>query len=220
MLIGLVISFASIVIADLQLRSKIKPNKIKQEFERTYLIGGDTMSLILFLLIGLLGLFLIIFIKRPIIEIIGENNKLVHKLKNAMWFQNHWLSGIFLFVMNAVLFFSTGLMLYVLTYYLIPFIHLLVMIFAVIGSIFLWIIINKAWQSTNRNRLKMATVGSSFYIISSLLFIYWLVTLKPSYPGEDTFMRAIGLVLGVIVTTVAFISCFVITGYSNNKSVN
>jgi hypothetical protein len=178
------------------------------------------MSLILFLLIGLLGLFLIIFIKRPIIEIIGENNKLVHKLKNAMWFQNHWLSGIFLFVMNAVLFFSTGLMLYVLTYYLIPFIHLLVMIFAVIGSIFLWMIINKAWQSTNRNRLKMATVGSSFYVISSFLFIYWLVTLKPSYPGEDTFMRAIGLVLGVIVTTVAFISCFVITGYSNKKSVN
>jgi hypothetical protein len=66
----------------------------------------------------------------------------------------------------------------------------------------------------------MATVGSSFYVISSFLFIYWLVTLKPSYPGEDTFMRAIGLVLGVIVTTVAFISCFVITGYSNKKSVN
>lgn len=178
------------------------------------------MSLILFLLIGLLGVFLIIVINRPLIEMLGENNKLVTTLKNAMWFQNHWLSGIFLFIMNAVLFFLTGLMLYLLTYFSIPFIHLFVMIFAVIGSIFLWIIINKAWQGTNRNRLKIGTVGSSFYIILSLMFIYWLATLKPSYPGEDTFMRAIGLVLGIIVTTVAFISCFIITGYSNKNAVN
>lgn len=162
------------------------------------------MSFILFLFIGLLG----------------ENNYLIHKLKNAMWFQNYWLSGIFLFVMNAVLFFSTALLLYMLTYFLIPYVHLLVIVFAVIGSLFLWVIINKAWQGTKRNRLKMGAVGSSFYIILSLLFIYMLVTLKPSYPGEDTFMRAIGLVLGIVVTTVAFISCFVFTGYSNKKEVN
>ncbi|MFD3449702.1 hypothetical protein ACFDTO_34580 [Microbacteriaceae bacterium 4G12] len=148
---------------------------------------------------------------------VGENNKLVHKLKNNAWFQNHWLSGLFLFLMNTALFFLTGLILYVLTYFLIPFVHLLVMIVAVIGSVFLWIIINKAWQGTKRNRLKMGTFGSSFYMILSLLFIYWLVTLKPSYPGEDTFMRGIGLMLGVIVTTVAFISCLITTGYFTKK---
>lgn len=92
------------------------------------------MSLILF--IGLLGVFLVIFLKRPLIDTLGKNNKLVHKLKNAKWFQNHWLSGIFLFVMNAVLFFSTGLVLYALMYLFIPFVHLLVMFLAVIGSIF------------------------------------------------------------------------------------
>lgn len=178
------------------------------------------MSLILFLFIGLSGVFFIIFIKRPLIDIVGDNINLIHKLKNAKWFQNHWLSGIFLFVMNAVLFFSTALLLYVLMYFLIPYVHLLVMIFAVIGSLFLWIIINKAWQGTKRNRLKMGAVGSSFYIILSLLFIYMLVTLKPSYTGEDTFMGAIGLILGIVVTTVAFISCFVFTGYSNKKVVN
>ncbi|WP_391209563.1 hypothetical protein [Psychrobacillus sp. L4] len=178
------------------------------------------MTLILILLIGPLGVFLLLFIKRPLVEILGENNKLVFKLKNAIWFQNHWFSGIFLFIMNAVLFFSTVLMLYILAYFSIPFIHLLVMIFAVIGSILLWIIINKASLSTKKNRWKMATVGSSFYIILTLMFIYWLVTLKPSYPDEDTFMKAIGLVLGVIVTMVAFISCFVITGYPNKKAGN
>ena len=60
----------------------------------------------------------------------------------------------------------------------------------------------------------MGTIGSSFYGVLSILFIYWLVTLEPSYPGEDTFMQAIGLMLGTIVTTVAFITCFIITGYT------
>lgn len=173
------------------------------------------MSLIL--LLGILGMLLVIVFKSPIIDIARENNKLVHKLKNSMWFQNHWLSGIFLFAMNAVLFFSTSLVFYVLMFFFIPFVHILVMFLAVIGSICLWIVINKAWQGTKRNRLKMGAVGSSFYIFLTLMFVYWLVTLKPSYPGEDTFMRAIGLFFAIIVTTVAFITCLVITGFSKKK---
>lgn len=179
---------------------------------------GD-LFLILFLFIGLLGVFFIIFNKSRIIEIIGDNNTLIHKLENAMWFQNHWLSGIFLFLMNAGLFLLTALFLYGLTYFFIPFVHFLVMFFAVIGSLFLWVIINKSWQGTKRNRLKMAAIGSSFYIILSLLFLYMLMTIKPFYPGEDTFMREIGLNMGLVVTTVAFISCFVFTGYSNKKDL-
>lgn len=173
------------------------------------------MSLVLF--IGFLGVFLVILFKVPIIEMIEENNKLVRNLKNAMWFQNHWLSGIFLFVMNGFLFFSTCLVLYVLMYFLIPFVHLFVMFLAVIGSIFLWVSINKYWKGAKKNRLKMGAVGSSFYIFLTFMFVYWFVTLKPSYPGEDIFMRAIGLVFAIIVATVAFITCFVITGFSKKK---
>lgn len=82
------------------------------------------------------------------------------------------------------------------------------------GSIFSWVLINNAWQGTKRNRLKVGAVGSSFYIFLTFIFAYWFVTLKPSYPGEDTFMGAIGLIFAIIVTTVAFITCFVITGFS------
>lgn len=57
-------------------------------------------------------------------------------------------------------------------------------------------------------------------MILSLMLIYLLVTLEPFYPGEDTFMRAIGLVMGIVVTTVAFISCLIFTGFSNKKEVN
>nr|WP_245203841.1 hypothetical protein [Ammoniphilus resinae] len=171
----------------------------------------------LFLFVGLLTVFFTLLFKRPLIDTLGENT-LVHKLHNANWFQNHWLSGVFLFVMNAALFFLTGLILYGVTYLSIPFIHLLIIILAVIGSIFLWITINQAWQGTNRNRLKMGFVGSSFYGALTLLFAYWLVTLEPSYPDEDCFMDAIGLVLGIIVTTVAFLSCLMITGFAHKKA--
>ncbi|MGX2960597.1 hypothetical protein JNUCC23_15185 [Peribacillus sp. JNUCC 23] len=170
----------------------------------------------LILLIGLFGVGLVILFKHPIIDKFEKNQK-VNMLKSTMWFQNHWLAGIFLFVMNAVLFFSTCLVLYVLMYFIIPFVHILVMLFAVIGSIILWIVINKAWQGTKRNRWKMGTIGSSFYMFLTIIFVYWFVTIKPSYPGEDTFMRAIGLFFAIIVTTVAFITCLVITGLSKRK---
>ncbi|MDR9855153.1 hypothetical protein RJP21_16165 [Paenibacillus sp. VCA1] len=170
------------------------------------------------LLIGLLGMFLVILFKRPIANLLGNDNPLVHRLKNAIWFQNHWKSGIFLFVMNAALFFSTCLMLYVLTYFFIPFVHFVVMFLAVTGSIILWLFINRAWEGTTKNRLKMGALGSSFYLFMAALFVCWLVTLKPSYPGDDPFMAAIGLMFAIIVVTIAFITCFVMTGFSIKKT--
>ncbi|QQZ09915.1 hypothetical protein [Heyndrickxia vini] len=173
------------------------------------------MSLILF--IGLLGVLLVLFFKNPIINMIGENNKIVHKLQAAYWYQNHWLSGLFLFLVNAVLFFATIAILFALLYLFIPIVHILVMFFAVFGSILLWIIINKAWQGTKRNQLKMGAIGSSFYLLLTFVFLIWFITLKPSYPGEDTFMEAIGLLFAIIVTSVACITCFVFTGCSRRK---
>lgn len=169
------------------------------------------------LLIGFIGVILVMFLKNPIISTFGDNNKLVKYLRSTKWFQNHWITGIFLFVMNGVLFFSTCLVLYVFTHFMIPYLHLLVMFLAVIGSIFLWMLINNAWQGIRRNRLKMGVVGSSFYIFLTVIFIYMFVSLKPSYPGEDTFMRAFGLLFAMIVTTTASITCFVITGISKKK---
>jgi hypothetical protein len=88
------------------------------------------------------------------------------------------------------------------------------MVLAVFGSLFLWMIVNKAWQGTNANRIKMSILGSSFYILLSILFLYWLLNLEPSYPGEDLFMRSMGLMLGLMVSIVAFLSCLITTGFS------
>jgi hypothetical protein len=169
-------------------------------------------------LIGLIGVLLVILFKSQVIGLLGGNNTMVYKLSSAKWFQNHWISGIFLFVMNVVLFFFTGFVLYVLTYFSIPFVHILVMFLAVVSSIFLWTLMNRAWQGTKSDRLKMGAIGSSFYILLTVMLIYWIARLEPSYPGEDTFMGAIVLLFAIIVTTVAFITCFVITGFSKKEN--
>lgn len=146
--------------------------------------------------------------------LIGVGNK----LRNAKWFENHWLSGLFLFGMNAAFFFSTGLLLFVMAYLYIPFVHLLIISLAVSGSILLWVFIRKTWQGTKKNRFKMGAVGSSFYLLMALLFGFQWVTLKPS--AADTCMGAdVGLFLGIIVATVAFTICLILTGFSRGKVV-
>ncbi|SFC96875.1 hypothetical protein [Bacillus sp. UNCCL81] len=168
----------------------------------------------LFLLFVFIVVSIILFSKDKISSKLGEYNKLVLKLKNTSWFQNHLMSGIFLFIMNATLFFTSCLLIYLLTYLLIPFLDLLVMVLAVFGSFFLWMIVNKAWQGSNANRIKMSILGSSFYILLSILFLFWLLNLEPSNPGEDLFMRSLGLMIGLVVSIVAFLSCLITTGFS------
>ncbi|WP_442785805.1 hypothetical protein [Lentibacillus sp. Marseille-P4043] len=175
------------------------------------------MSLVF--LIGLIGVLIAIFFKEPIIGLISNDHKFVRKFERVTWFHNHWSAGIFLFVLNAAIFFAAGLILFALTYFLIPFVHFVIMFFAVISCIFLWILFNKAWQGTKKNRVKMGLIGSSFYMVLTFVFVYFLLTMKPSYPGEDTFMGAIGLVFAIIITFLAFITCFTYTGFPVKKEI-
>ncbi|WP_026693643.1 membrane protein [Peribacillus kribbensis] len=172
----------------------------------------------LLLLLGILGFILVIVLKKPLIISFEENNRWVNKLKRAKWFQNHWLSGLFLFSMNAALFAAVCLFFILLSFFVIPYLHILVGFAAVILSFILWIAITKAWKGTRWNRFKMGITGSSFYILLIAGFAYWMRELKPSYPGEDIFMGAIFLIFGMIAALIAFIACLVITGFSHKQS--
>lgn len=150
--------------------------------------------------------------KNLLIESKVQDSKLIEKLRKSRWLKNHWICGLFLFSVNALLFFSVGLILYIIILYLtFPFLHLLVMIVAVIVSFYCWIIFHKIWDGTNKNRFIMGMIGSSFYAIMALIFYYKYVTIEPSFPGDDVFMAALGQWIAMIVTTVAFISCIVMT---------
>ena len=112
------------------------------------------MGLTSLLFIGLLGVFFILLSKRRFIALLGENNKCVHRLKHTKWFQNHWLAGVFLFVMNAVLFFLTGIVIRLTGYFSIPYVHLIIMIAAVIASLYLWMVINKSLAGYEQRSVK------------------------------------------------------------------
>ncbi|WP_010678483.1 hypothetical protein [Bacillus timonensis] len=174
----------------------------------------------LFLLLGVFLLIIVGINRNKLVTIIGPNNSLVKKLSSFGWFQNPWLSGLFLFVLNAFLFGTTVLILFGLNFLLIPYIHLFIMVGAVIVSLVSWIILLYAWNGDKKGRILRGFVGSSFYLLLTLVFTYMIVTLEPQFPGDDTFMAFIGLVMAIIVTIVAFITCFLFTGLFERKEMN
>ncbi|MCC3358017.1 hypothetical protein [Bacillus sp. REN16] len=174
----------------------------------------------LFLLLGILLLIIVGMNRNKLMNFSGPNNRLVKKLSSYWWFQNPWLSGLFLFVLNAVLFGTTLLILYGSGFLMIPYIHLLIMVGAVILSLVLWFIFLNAWYGGKKGRIIRGFIGSSFYLILTLVFTYMIVTLEPQFLGDDTFMAFIGLVMGITVTLVAFITCFLFTGLFERKEVH
>lgn len=180
--------------------------------------GGEEMTLVL--LLGILLVVILGIYQNKLVNYIGTNNRIVEKLSSYHWFQNPWLSGLFLFVLNAILFGSTLLILYGLSFLMIPYIHLFIMLGAVLVSLVAWIILLNAWNGDKKGRLLRGFLGSSFYLILTLVFAYMIVTLEPQFPGDDTFMAFIGLVMAITVTLVAFITCFLFTGLFARKEMN
>ena len=171
------------------------------------------LELVLLMLIGILVVGGLLLTRNTGFNFISENNQMVHKLNKANWFDNHWFAGLFLFFCNMVLFCLVGLSLYLfVTNFTIPYLHLVFMVLGVITSFYLWNIIQQAWGGPKGKRVIVGLVGSSFYLMLMIGFGYQLLVLKPAFPGDDTFMAALGLGLGITVTLVAFVSSFVFTG--------
>jgi hypothetical protein len=143
--------------------------------------------------------------------------KWIHSLKKHTWFANPWLAGLFLFGINLFLFGLTGLILVGLSYFMIPYFHLVIMMLAVIISILVWKSIASAHSWKKGERVKIAVTGSSFYLVMAVFFYYQTVSYVPQFPGDDTFMATLGFVIGIIVTTVAFITCISILLFTKDS---
>jgi hypothetical protein len=173
---------------------------------------------VLFLFSGIVGIFIILIFKNSLIDRAYVESQILRKFMNSNWFKNHWKAGVFLFLANASLLSIVIVVSLLFIYLKTPFIHLAVAILAVIFSILLWVQINKGWQGSKAKRLIMGLIGSSFYLILTCIFMYRLLTLKPSYPGDDTFMASIGLMFVITVSTVAFVTCLIITGFEKRQN--
>lgn len=143
---------------------------------------------------------------------------MVERLSKKKRFQNHWLSGGYLFGINALYFGATMFLLYLLMFTDIPYLHLVLMFLATIVSILTWSAVSAAWTGSFKNRLKMALTGSSFYLIVAFIMVIEWLSVKPLYPHEDTFMRALGWMLGFFVSAVAFSICFIFTAFLGKRS--
>ncbi|WP_419883911.1 hypothetical protein ACN6MY_10735 [Peribacillus sp. B-H-3] len=175
------------------------------------------MSFSLILLMGLMIVCMNTIFRNNLLLKNSFTDNAICLLSRQSWFQGPWLSGLFLFAVNALLFSSAVLLFYSLIFIQIPYFHIAVMGFAVYVSILAWFSIGKSFDGTRRNQLKMGLIGSSFYVLVSALIIYKECHLKPVYPGDDTFMAVIGLLAALIVSAVAFIVCLVFTAFSGKR---
>ncbi len=159
----------------------------------------------LIVVLGLIGLFF--FMRRSREK--PYSFKWIVSLSKHERFRNPWLMGVLLFGLNLFLFSATALILYGMTFMMIPFIHLVVMASATASSVLAWqsIVYSRDWGKGER--LKVGMVGSSFYLFLFLFILYKWVTYVPRYPGEDEFMSAIGYFMAELVTGMAFVICFV-----------
>ncbi|NMH69271.1 hypothetical protein HF072_10845 [Bacillus sp. RO3] len=163
----------------------------------------------LIILLALIGVF--IFIRIPSEKIFRL--KWIQSLNKYKWFQNPWLIGVSLFGMNLLLFCTTGLILYVMTVMMIPFLHLVIMAAAIMMSLLVWSSLVHSREWGEGERLKTAMAGSSFYLFLFLFILYKWGTYESRYPGEDGGMAAVGFFLGLLVTGLAFVIGFVMVAF-------
>ncbi|MMZ55460.1 hypothetical protein D1872_173140 [compost metagenome] len=142
--------------------------------------------------------------------------KLVAMEKN-IWLQNPWRCGFVVFGFNAVLFtlvlaIAWGSMMASATSgILIPlFLYAPV---AVAVSILGWLWIGRIRRHSFADRAKVALTGSGFYWLLSVAAWIRLQTLEPRFPGEDTFMAAIGFVFLLMIACVAAFLCTLLLGW-------
>lgn len=113
---------------------------------------------------------------------------------------NQWIVGGIILIINMFIISITALTLWK---FHIPYAMPLIMIGSPVVSVFAWIYIRASFKKGVGHRLFSILLGQSVYILLFFYFFYKDQHLIPLYPGEDTFMRELGLVVGMVVCACA-----------------
>ncbi|WP_343798726.1 hypothetical protein [Bacillus carboniphilus] len=172
----------------------------------------------LLLSFGLCGVLFLLYRKDSLFKSRKRYPRFVEKVKNRGWLQSTWICGLLHFLINAILFTITGVVLFFVTVYLtVPYLHIIIMVIAVLASFYIWGIIRDLGPRIRTGRLLSGLIGSSFYCLVTLYFLYRYLTLEPMFPGDDMFMAAVGLFFGMSVTVTAFFCSFIVTSWVPKK---
>ncbi|MFE1245822.1 hypothetical protein ACFW35_17050 [Fictibacillus sp. NPDC058756] len=159
----------------------------------------------IFLIAGMI-LTVILLTKQKDWSSVGFLTNFSYKLKGSRLSQNFWLAGAALFAANTALF---GIA-FVIMFFL-PMGTILGILLCIPLSIFTWLFISEIWDGKEKDKIKMACVGNSFFLILMIWAIWHYIILQPAYPGDDLFMAWIGLIFSLILGVGAMtVSMFVI----------
>jgi hypothetical protein len=147
-----------------------------------------------------------LLIKNSILANINTKSNLSLKFQSTEWFQNPIYSGGFIFFMNAIYFSIALLLIFLSNKAGLHFLYFLIVFAVLFLSIWFWCLINVSWKGRIGERIMMASIGSSFYLLVGLFFLYKFMNLKSPHTSNG-----FGLLLGTIVSVIAFITCFLFT---------
>jgi len=145
-----------------------------------------------------------LLIKNSILANINPKSNLSLKFQSTDWFQNPIYSGGFIFFMNAIYFSIALLLIFLSNKAGLHFLYFLIVFAVMFLSIWFWCLINVSWKGRIGERIMMASIGSSFYLLVGLYFLY-------NYLKHNNPSNAFGLLLGIIVSVIACITCFLFT---------
>ncbi len=146
------------------------------------------------LLAGIVFTFILLTKQRELASA-GIITSISYKLKGSFLSTNYWYAGAALFAANVALFTVAFVILFFL-----PYGATLGLVLCIPLSLVTWMVFSETWDGSLRDKVKMACIGSSFFLFFIGWMIWYSMNLKPAYPGDDLFMAWIGLVIGMIVT--------------------
>lgn len=164
------------------------------------------MSFSLLVVLGLPVLLLLL----PLMIKSAKAGKLSQYLSSFDWFHTPYACGLLVFGGNLLIF-GMIVLIYVsvVSIYPLPLVPLLALL-GVLASIWFWLQAGLAWKGPAASRVLMSAIGSSFYWLLLLWCGYKYGTLSPQFEGDDIFMAAIGLIIGMIITGIAALTCMFI----------
>ncbi|MFP3888420.1 hypothetical protein U8V97_23545, partial [Priestia filamentosa] len=173
-------------------------------------------------LLGIIGIMLLLVFRRKVLSLIKQESRLVKSLQQKSWFHNPYSSGLVLFLWNTLMTAIVALLIFALmmTEIYIPYLHIVIFGLGTLACILAWATFSAAWVGSKKSRLTMASIGSSFYVLLGMYGLYEYITLKPSYPGEDVFMAALGFMGVMVVAAVALMTCFLFIGFQKREATH
>ncbi|MGV3466773.1 MAG: hypothetical protein ACO1OT_15975 [Heyndrickxia sp.] len=109
-------------------------------------------------------------------------------------FQSPFTAGGAILIINILLIAITALCVF-----FVPFSTPIFIVLSPVASVVAWAYIKYCFPEPILKRLAAIFIGQSVYIILFIYFLYKNQHLVPLYPGEDTFMSGLGLLIGMIV---------------------